>query len=179
MSKKVRVLVWDENPSHRSMEIYPNSLNAAIAAGLNELDTKGELEVSIACLDDENQGVTQEVLDNTDVLIWWGHARHGEVNDEIATMVKNQVHTKGMGFICLHSGHYSKTFKAVLNCTGMRTMAPDHGWREQLCDRCRRDVRIAIRHASATHQHFSVALFDWKRIVPERNDVDRRRRYRS
>jgi trehalose utilization protein len=126
MSKKVRVLVWDENPSHRSMEIYPDSLRAAIAEGLNASDTKGELEVTTACLDDVNQGVTQAILDKTDVLIWWGHARHGEVNDEIATMVKNQVHTKGMGFICLHSGHYSKTFKAVLGCTGHLF----GGWRE-------------------------------------------------
>jgi trehalose utilization protein len=126
MSKKVRVLVWDENPSHRSHEIYPNSLNAAIKAGLEELDENKELEVTVACLDDENQGVTQEVLDNTDVLIWWGHARHGEVKDEIAEMVKSQVHTKGMGFICLHSGHYSKTFKAVLDCTGHLK----GGWRE-------------------------------------------------
>ena len=126
MSKKIRVLVWDENPSHRSMDIYPNSLNAAIAAGLKDSDTKNELEVTTACLDDANQGVTQAVLDNTDVLIWWGHARHGEVKDEIATMVKNQVHTKGMGFICLHSGHYSKTFQAVLGCTGHLK----GGWRE-------------------------------------------------
>ncbi|MEI7984938.1 MAG: ThuA domain-containing protein [Armatimonadota bacterium] len=126
MSNKVRVLVWDENPSHRSMEIYPDSLRTAIAAGLQERDTANELIVSTACLDDENQGVTQAVLDNTDVLIWWGHARHGEVKDEIAEMVKNQVHKKGMGFICLHSGHYSKTFKAVLNCTGHLF----GGWRE-------------------------------------------------
>ena len=126
MSKKIRVLVWDENPSHRSMEIYPDSLRAAIAAGLSESDTKGELEVTTACLDDINQGVTQAVLENIDVLIWWGHARHGEVKDEIAAMVKQQVHKKGMGFICLHSGHYSKTFTAVLECTGHLK----GGWRE-------------------------------------------------
>ncbi|HLO97622.1 MAG TPA: ThuA domain-containing protein, partial [Fimbriimonas sp.] len=126
MSNKLRVLIWDENPSHRSHEIYPNSLRGAIADGLNALDANKELEVSVAHLDEENQGVTEELLAATDVLIWWGHARHGEVNDEIATMVKNHVHTRGMGFICLHSGHYSKTFKAVLDCTGHLK----GGWRE-------------------------------------------------
>ena len=126
MSKKVRVLIWDENPSHRSFAIYPNSLRTAIAEGLAQLDSKGELEVQTANLDDEDQGVTQEVLDSTDVLVWWGHARHGEVKDEIAEMVKKNVHEKGMGFICLHSGHYSKTFKAVLDCTGHLK----GGWRE-------------------------------------------------
>ena len=126
MSKKIRVLVWDENPAHRSHKIYHESLRSAIAAGLTEHDAQKELEVTMACIDDDHQGVTQEVLDKTDVLIWWGHARHDEVKDEIATMVKNQVHKKGMGFICLHSGHYSKTFKAVLNCTGHLK----GGWRE-------------------------------------------------
>lgn len=126
MSNKLRVLIWDENPSHRSQEIYPNSLRGAIADGLNALDSSKELEVSVAHLDEENQGVTEELLANTDVLIWWGHARHGEVNDEIAAQVKKHVHERGMGFICLHSGHYSKTFKAVLDCTGHLK----GGWRE-------------------------------------------------
>jgi trehalose utilization protein len=126
MSTKLRVLIWDENPQHRSFEIYPDSLNGAIKAGVDALDTAQELEIKVANLDEENQGITQEVLDNTDVLVWWGHARHGEVNDEIAEMVKTQVQEKGMGFICLHSGHYSKTFKAVLGCTGHLK----GGWRE-------------------------------------------------
>ena len=126
MSKKLRVLIWDENPSHRSFAIYPNSLRAAIAEGVGKLDSASELEISTAHLDEENQGVTQEVLDNTDVLIWWGHARHGEVNDEIAEMVRLRVQEGGMGFICLHSGHYSKTFKALLGCTGHLK----GGWRE-------------------------------------------------
>jgi trehalose utilization protein len=124
MSAPLRVLIWDENPQHRSFEIYPNSLNGAIAEGLGKLNA--EWTIKTANLDEENQGVTQEVLDNTDVLIWWGHARHGEVKDEIAEMVKNQVQQKGMGFVCLHSGHYSKTFKAVLGCTGHLK----GGWRE-------------------------------------------------
>lgn len=126
MSKKLRVLIWDENPQHRSFEIYPNSLRTAIANGLTHFDTTGELDVKVAHLDEENQGVTEEVLNSTDVLIWWGHARHGEVKQEIADAVKKHVHERGMGFISLHSGHYSKTFKTVLGCTGDLK----GGWRE-------------------------------------------------
>jgi trehalose utilization protein len=126
MSKALRVLIWDENPSHRSMELYPNGLNAAIQEGVQGLDSEAELEIKIANLDDKDQGITQAILDKTDVLVWWGHARHGEVTDEIAEMVKAQAHTKGMGFVCLHSGHYSKTFKAVLGATGHLK----GGWRE-------------------------------------------------
>ncbi len=126
MAEKLNVLIWDENPGHRSMEIYPVGLREAIAEGLRGLDTAGELEVKTAHLDEEEQGVPQSLLEWADVLIWWGHARHGEVNDELAERVKARAHKDGMGFICLHSGHYSKTFKAVLGTTGHLK----GGWRE-------------------------------------------------
>jgi trehalose utilization protein len=108
------------------MELYPNGINAAIAENLAKLDAHNEFEIKTANLDDENQGITQEVLDNTDVLLWWGHMYHGRVDDSVAELVKNQVHEKGLGFFCLHSGHYSKTFKAVLGATGHLK----GGWRE-------------------------------------------------
>ena len=76
-------------------------------------------------LDQPNQGITADALANADVLIWWGHARHGEVTDETAEIVKAAVH-KGLGFIALHSAHYSKTFKKVLDATGNL----GGGWRE-------------------------------------------------
>jgi len=58
-------------------------------------------------------GLTDEVLDNTDVLLWWGHAKHNDVSDEIAEKVKNRV-LDGMGFIPLHSAHFSKPFKLLM-----------------------------------------------------------------
>ena len=122
----LNVLVWDENPAHAPKELYPTSLRGAIAEGLQLLDTKGEFNVMVANLDDPEQGVPQSVLDATDVLLWWGHARHGEVSDELAERVKQRAHKGGMGFICLHSGHYSKTFKQVLGATGHLK----GGWRE-------------------------------------------------
>lgn len=120
----VRVLVWDEAPSHAPKSVYPNSLNGAIAEGLNELGG-GTIVATTANLDDPEQGITEEALANTDVLIWWGHARHGEVADEKAEMIKAAVH-KGLGFIPLHSAHYSKPFQKVLNCSGNLY----GGWRE-------------------------------------------------
>ena len=39
---------------------------------------------------------------NYDVLMWWGHARHGEVSDETAQIVKTAVHEDGLGlFRCI------------------------------------------------------------------------------
>ena len=82
--------------------------------------------VTVACIDDADQGLPDSLLNETDVLVWWGQARHGDVADELAERVKNRVHNEGMGFVCLHSGHYSKTFKAVLGATGHLK----GGWRE-------------------------------------------------
>lgn len=126
MADKLKVLVWDENPAHAPKELYPGNLRAAIVEGVQALDSKGELELTAAHLDEADQGVPESLLASTDVLVWWGHARHGEVQDEVAERVKKHVHERGMGFICLHSGHYSKTFKAVLGATGHLK----GGWRE-------------------------------------------------
>lgn len=124
-SNVVRVLVWDENPGHAPKEVYPNNIRGAVAQGLTELG-KGEIEATPIHLDEPNQGITPERLKNADVLVWWGHARHDEVKDEVAQLVKKAVHEVGLGFIPLHSAHYSKTFKAVLGATGHLK----GGWRE-------------------------------------------------
>ncbi len=118
----VRVLVWDEAPKHAPKSVYPTSLNGAIAEGLNEL---GGVTATPVNLDEPNQGITDDVLADTDVIIWWGHARHGEVTDETAAKVIKAV-KGGTGLIVLHSGHYSKVFQGTLNCTGHLK----GGWRE-------------------------------------------------
>ncbi len=120
----VRVLIWDEAPTHAPKSVYPNSLNGAIAQGLTEM-SDGQIVPTTANLDEPNQGITDEALANADVIIWWGHARHGEVSDETAQKVVAAV-KNGAGLIALHSAHYSKVFKGVLNCTGHLK----GGWRE-------------------------------------------------
>jgi trehalose utilization protein len=109
----IKVLVWNEYIHEREMEnvakIYPNGIHNAIADFLSCDD----ITVRTATLDDGNCGITQEILDDTDVIIWWGHAAHHKVPDEIAEMVKNAI-LSGMGAIFLHSAHYSKPFRALL-----------------------------------------------------------------
>ncbi len=126
MPEKLNIVIWDENPPHAPKEVYPDQLRGAIAQGLEAFDSKSELNVKVAHLDEAEQGMPESLLAETDVLLWWGHARHGEVEDALAERVKKHVRERGMGFICLHSGHYSKTFKAVLGCTGDLK----GGWRE-------------------------------------------------
>ena len=121
----VRVLVWDENPSHADKNVYPEGLRTAIADALNSLGN-GQIEATTTHLDEAEQGITEDKLANADVLLWWGHQRHGEVSDETVAKVKKAVHENGLGFMPLHSGHYSKAFKAVLGATGDLK----GGWRE-------------------------------------------------
>lgn len=67
-----------------------------------------------AALRQPEHGLTREVLESTDVLIWWGHMAHHEVEDEIVERVYRRV-LDGMGLIVLHSGHASRFFRS---CAG-------------------------------------------------------------
>jgi len=113
MEKKVKVTIWNEFVHERTMEevrkLYPNGIHAVIADDLS----KAGMEVTTATLDQPQHGLSEQVLDNTDVLIWWGHMHHHEVNDEIVEKVHKKV-LAGMGLIVLHSGHNSKIFKRLM-----------------------------------------------------------------
>ena len=108
----IKVTVWHEYAHEKIDEnvrkIYPDGMHIAIKNFL-----KDDFEVRTATLDDEECGLTKEVLDNTDVLIWWGHMAHDKVPDEVVDRVYDAV-LSGMGLIVLHSGHHSKIFKKLM-----------------------------------------------------------------
>lgn len=112
----MNVVVWNENKHEKEIplvtEIYPGGLHEFIAGFLKADD----VNVSTATLDDEECGLTEEVLKNTDVLLWWGHMAHDKVPDYIAERVQKYV-LGGMGLIVLHSGHFSKIFRKMLGTT--------------------------------------------------------------
>ncbi len=112
----IRVTVWNEyyHEIHDKTvaEIYPNGIHNAIADFL----AGDDITVKTATLDEPDCGLSQEALDNTDVLIWWGHCRHNDVPDEVVERVKSEV-LKGMGLICLHSAHHSKIFRSLMGTT--------------------------------------------------------------
>lgn len=114
---EIRVTVWNEyrheKESEQIGELYPDGIHGAIAAHLNSV---AGIEAGTATLDEPEHGLTQEVLDQTDVLIWWGHRAHREVQDEIVERVWERV-LAGMGLIVLHSGHFSKIFKKLMGTT--------------------------------------------------------------
>lgn len=110
---KRRVVVWSEGTAPKN--VYPKDINTAVAEGLKPLVG---WEVVVASLNDPHQGLSDESLQKTDVLIWWGHQRHGEVKDALVEKIAKRVKQDGMGFIGLHSSHFSKALKKVLgtNC---------------------------------------------------------------
>ncbi len=114
MSEKINVLVWNEfrheKKNDKVKALYPDGMHMKIAESLKK---NNALDVRTATLDEPEHGLTQEVLDNTDVLLWWGHVAHGDVQDEIVERVQRRV-LEGMGLIVLHSGHFSKIFKRLL-----------------------------------------------------------------
>jgi len=113
----IRVTIWNEyrheKEEERIRKVYPVGIHKAIADFL----ACDEVIVRSATLDEPECGLSQEVIDNTDVLLWWGHMAHNEVPDEIAVRVRDAVHA-GMGFVVLHSGHHSKPFKLLMGTPG-------------------------------------------------------------
>ena len=115
----IRVTVWNEfrheKQSKEIAELYPNGIHGQVASFLGAND---DIEVRTATLDEPENGLPDAVLDNTDVLTWWGHMAHHEVLDTTAAKVQQRV-LAGMGLIVMHSGHMSKPFMRLMgtNCT--------------------------------------------------------------
>jgi trehalose utilization protein len=110
----IRVTVWGENVHEQKnkvvAEVYPKTMHGTIAEALNR---DKEIKASTVTLQDDEHGLTKEKLAETDVLIWWGHAAHGAVEDKIVERVCDAV-WGGMGVIFLHSAHFSKPFKRLM-----------------------------------------------------------------
>jgi trehalose utilization protein len=114
MNNKLQVTVWGENVHERQHESvrrhYPEGMHKCIADGLNEA---ADIEARTATLQEPEHGLTEEVLARTEVLTWWGHRAHSEVEERIVARVRERV-WEGMGLVVLHSAHYSKIFKALM-----------------------------------------------------------------
>lgn len=113
----IRTIVWNEFIHEREhadiAAIYPEGMHACIAAALSR---EPDIAASTATLDQPDHGLPQSRLDDTDVLIWWGHMAHDRVSDAIVDRVQKRV-LEGMGLVVLHSGHHSKVFKRLMGTT--------------------------------------------------------------
>ncbi|NOY59670.1 MAG: trehalose utilization protein ThuA [Calditrichaeota bacterium] len=119
MPNKIRVTVWNEfiheQTSDDVKKIYPHGIHHAIAKFLAE---NNDMQIRTATLQEPENGLSDHVVKDTDVLIWWGHKAHDKVDETVVNRVQKRV-LEGMGLILLHSAHESKIFKRMLgtNCS--------------------------------------------------------------
>lgn len=112
----MKVLIYNEfvheqQEGSEAQKMYPQGIHMAITQGLQKIDQ--ELSFCYAHLENHEEIITEELLNETDVMIWWGHMRHQAVSDEVVNLVCQAVN-KGMGLIVLHSGHESKVFQKLM-----------------------------------------------------------------
>ncbi len=109
--ESTKVVVWDERQP-KQKEAYDDFLGNAIAAHLR---TQPGLDVKSVGLDDPGQGITDEILDQARVLIWWGHVRQGEVKPEVGREIVERIKAGTLSLVALHSAHWSTPFIEAMN----------------------------------------------------------------
>lgn len=118
VKKKIRVTIWNEflheTKNIEIARIYPDGIHGAIAKHLRRCSG---LEVRTATFDQPEHGLSDEVLNNTDVLVWWGHIAHDKVSDFVVEKILRRILFEGMGLIVLHSSHMSKIFRRLMGTT--------------------------------------------------------------
>jgi trehalose utilization protein len=108
---RIRVVVWDEQQPAQK-QAYENFLGNAIAAHLGR---QPGLRVISANIDQPEHGLPASLLDSTDVLIWWGHARQHEISPELAQDIVGRIQRGQLALMALHSAHWSAPFMAAMN----------------------------------------------------------------
>ena len=122
----MRITIYNEGVhekiDERVSRVYPEGIHGQLKSFLEDENT------SVRCftLDTVNE-ITEEVLNDTDVMLWWGHMRHDDVPFEVAWRVREAVN-KGMGIIFLHSGHHSRPFKLLMGTSCNLTWREDGDW---------------------------------------------------
>jgi len=113
----INLTIWNEyiheQEDDHVRKLYPKGIHGCIKEFL-EVDK--DLNIKTATLEEPEHGLSQEVLNNTDVLIWWGHKAHNLVDDKIVDRIQGRI-LEGMGLLVLHSGHHSKIFKRMMGTT--------------------------------------------------------------
>ncbi len=110
-ASSVRVVVWDEQQPAQK-EAYANFLGNQIAAHLR--DQPG-ISVRSVRLDDPGQGLAGDVLENCQVLVWWGHVRQAEIAPELGKAIIGRIKAGKLALIALHSAHWSTPFVEAMN----------------------------------------------------------------
>jgi trehalose utilization protein len=134
MTAPLRITIWNEGVHEviqpEMLEYYPNGIHGALRDGLAE-NLPADSVISTAQLTDPEHGLSQEKLDATDVLLWWGHIAHDRVDGAVVERVHQRV-MGGMGLVVLHSGHFSKIFIRLMGTTCSLAWRSDEGGEREL-----------------------------------------------
>ncbi len=112
--KPIRVVCWDEQQAAQK-EAYPSFIGEWLA---KYLGSRPGLTAKAVALSDPEQGLSADVLDNCDVLFWWGHQRHGDVKPETGKKIVQRIKAGNFSLVGLHSAHFSTPF---MECMFERT----------------------------------------------------------
>jgi trehalose utilization protein len=110
-AEPIRVLVWDEQQPQQKQAYGEKFLGETIAA---YLEKQPGLAVKSVSISSPEQGLDKQTLDNTDVIVWWGHVRHNDVADDRAEEVVRRVIGHRLALVALHSAHWSKPFVRLM-----------------------------------------------------------------
>ena len=115
----LKITIYNEYKHEREDEacaaVYPEGIHGVLKSFI---EADKDCVIRTFTVDNVNTELTDEILADTDVCIWWGHMAHELVADETAARVAEHV-LKGMGAIFLHSAHMSKPFIRLMgtSCT--------------------------------------------------------------
>ncbi len=114
---KMNVTIWNERACEeqrgKQKKAYPDGMQNAIA----KIFPADKFNVTISSQNLEDDGLSEELLSKTDVLVYWAHTLHEKLSDDTAQRVLNFVNG-GMGAVFLHSSHVSKPFKRIMGTSG-------------------------------------------------------------
>jgi trehalose utilization protein len=107
----LRILVWDERQPKQKEAYGDGFLGGTIADFLGK---QAGVTVKSVALDSPAQGLDPATLDATDVIVWWGHLRHGEVTVGHTEEIVTRVREGRLGLVPLHSAHWSRPFVRLM-----------------------------------------------------------------
>lgn len=107
----VRVLIWDEQQPQQKVAYGEKFLGETIGEYLAK---QAGVTVKTVGLADIEQGLGDEVLDGTDVLVFWCHRRIKEQDDARSEAVVKRVMEGKLSLVALHSAHWAKPFVRLM-----------------------------------------------------------------
>ena len=102
-----------DEQSGKAAKTYPGGIHTTLAELFGQLP---DVQVRTATQEEPVHGLTDEVLDSTDVLVWWSKDWNNELLESVADKVASRI-LGGMGAIFLHSGKNSKPFRKLMGTT--------------------------------------------------------------